>query len=157
MRAKWIGRFPGTKDDLDSLLNEALCVAASRYDSSMGTAFSTYAWATMEGYIKTEIGNVTKKREAEVYVEDLCPSTIEGRAIKVEGSTEKERRFTPLTATRIELTNRTQEQIIKMLVEHPNTTIEEIAEELQLTKGHVRDVVKLIAYKLEQQATQERG
>ena len=41
-----------TRDDLESVAMFALCVAASRYDPSLGWKFSTYAWNTARGYIQ---------------------------------------------------------------------------------------------------------
>jgi hypothetical protein len=41
-----------TKDDLDSIANFALCVAATRYRSDMNVKYSTYAWNTARGYIR---------------------------------------------------------------------------------------------------------
>jgi DNA-directed RNA polymerase specialized sigma subunit len=41
-----------TKEDLEAVANFALCVAASRYDDSLGIMFSTYAWKTARGYIQ---------------------------------------------------------------------------------------------------------
>ena len=41
-----------TKDDLESIANFALCVAATRYRSDMNVKYSTYAWNTARGYIR---------------------------------------------------------------------------------------------------------
>ncbi len=41
-----------TRDDLESVALFALCVAASRYDPTLGWKFSTYAWNTARGYIQ---------------------------------------------------------------------------------------------------------
>jgi DNA-directed RNA polymerase specialized sigma subunit len=41
-----------TKEDLESVANFALCVAAAKYDGSKGIMFSTYAWKTAKGYIQ---------------------------------------------------------------------------------------------------------
>lgn len=40
-----------TREDLESVAHFALCVAASRYTPNKGVKFSTYAWATAQGYI----------------------------------------------------------------------------------------------------------
>jgi DNA-directed RNA polymerase specialized sigma subunit len=40
------------RDDLESIANFALCVAATRFDSSKGIQFSTFAWRTAKGYIQ---------------------------------------------------------------------------------------------------------
>ena len=45
----WIGMF--TKEDLESVAYFAICVAATRYSPGRGVKFSTYAWATAQGYI----------------------------------------------------------------------------------------------------------
>jgi DNA-directed RNA polymerase specialized sigma subunit len=41
-----------TREDLESIANFALCVAATRYRSDMGVKYSTYAWNTARGYIQ---------------------------------------------------------------------------------------------------------
>ena len=41
-----------TRDDLESIANFALCVAATRYKPEMNIKFSTYAWNTARGYIR---------------------------------------------------------------------------------------------------------
>ena len=48
------GGFTGcyTKEDLESVALFALCVAATRYDASLGWKFSTYAWNTCRGWIQ---------------------------------------------------------------------------------------------------------
>ena len=48
------GGFTGcyTKEDLESVALFALCVAATRYNPSLGWKFSTYAWNTARGWIQ---------------------------------------------------------------------------------------------------------
>lgn len=41
-----------TQEDLKSIANFALCVAATRYRSDMNVKYSTYAWNTARGYIQ---------------------------------------------------------------------------------------------------------
>ena len=41
-----------TRDDLESVALFALCVAATRYDPSLGWKFSTFAWGTARGWIQ---------------------------------------------------------------------------------------------------------
>ena len=41
-----------TRDDLESVAMFALCVAATRYDPTLGFKFSTFAWNTARGYIQ---------------------------------------------------------------------------------------------------------
>jgi len=41
-----------TRDDLESIANFALCVAATRYNPNMNVKYSTYAWNTARGYIQ---------------------------------------------------------------------------------------------------------
>lgn len=41
-----------TKEDLESVAMLALCVAATRYDPTLGWKFSTYAWNTARGWIQ---------------------------------------------------------------------------------------------------------
>jgi RNA polymerase sigma factor (sigma-70 family) len=41
-----------TREDLESIANFALCVAATRYKPEMNIKFSTYAWNTARGYIR---------------------------------------------------------------------------------------------------------
>jgi DNA-directed RNA polymerase specialized sigma subunit len=48
------GGFTGcfTRNDLESVAHLALCVAATRFDPSLGWKFSTYAWTTARGWIQ---------------------------------------------------------------------------------------------------------
>ena len=41
-----------TREDLESIANFALCVAATRYRPEMNVKYSTYAWNTARGYIQ---------------------------------------------------------------------------------------------------------
>lgn len=41
-----------TREDLESIANFALCVAATRYKPELGIKYSTYAWNTSRGYIQ---------------------------------------------------------------------------------------------------------
>jgi DNA-directed RNA polymerase specialized sigma subunit len=41
-----------TREDLESIANFALCVAATRYRTDMEVKYSTYAWNTARGYIQ---------------------------------------------------------------------------------------------------------
>lgn len=41
-----------TREDLESIANFALCVAATRYNPGMNVKYSTYAWNTARGYIQ---------------------------------------------------------------------------------------------------------
>jgi DNA-directed RNA polymerase specialized sigma subunit len=41
-----------TREDLESIANFALCVAATRYKPEMNVKYSTYAWNTARGYIQ---------------------------------------------------------------------------------------------------------
>lgn len=41
-----------SREDLESVAHFALCVAATRYDASLGWKFSTFAWNTARGYIQ---------------------------------------------------------------------------------------------------------
>lgn len=41
-----------SREDLESVAYFALCVAATRYDVSLGWKFSTFAWNTARGYIQ---------------------------------------------------------------------------------------------------------
>ena len=41
-----------TKEDLESIANFALCVAATRYEPNKKVQFSTFAWQTARGYIQ---------------------------------------------------------------------------------------------------------
>jgi DNA-directed RNA polymerase specialized sigma subunit len=41
-----------TREDMESVANFALCVAATRFRPDMGVKYSTYAWNTARGYIQ---------------------------------------------------------------------------------------------------------
>lgn len=49
-----------TRDDLESVALFALCVAATRYDPSMGYKYSTYAWNTARGYIQHALRDTSR-------------------------------------------------------------------------------------------------
>jgi DNA-directed RNA polymerase specialized sigma subunit len=49
-----------TREDLESVAYFALCVAASRYDPSLGWKFSTYAWNTARGYIQHSLRDFSR-------------------------------------------------------------------------------------------------
>lgn len=49
-----------TKEDLESVAFFALCVAASRYDPTLGWKFSTYAWNTARGYIQHSLRDFSR-------------------------------------------------------------------------------------------------
>ena len=49
-----------TKEDLESVAFFALCVAASRYDPTLGWKFSTYAWNTASGYIQHSLRDFSR-------------------------------------------------------------------------------------------------
>ena len=49
-----------TKDDLESVAMLALCVAATRYDPSLGWKFSTYAWNTGRGWIQHSLRDFSR-------------------------------------------------------------------------------------------------
>ena len=94
---KWIaGRLaPGAKcltgghtgslarEDLESIANFALCVAATRYNSSMGIKYSTYAWGTARGYIQHALRDYSRMvrtpRWVATYRNDVVQMLTEGK------------------------------------------------------------------------------
>ncbi len=49
-----------TKQDLESVAMFALCVAATRYNPSLGWKFSTYAWNTARGWIQHSLRDFSR-------------------------------------------------------------------------------------------------
>ena len=49
-----------TREDLESIANFALCVAATRYNPEMNIKYSTYAWNTARGYIQHALRDISR-------------------------------------------------------------------------------------------------
>ncbi len=49
-----------TREDLESIANFALCVAATRYRTDMNVKYSTYAWNTARGYIQPALRDYSR-------------------------------------------------------------------------------------------------
>ena len=71
------------REDLESIANFALCVAATRYNSSMGIKYSTYAWGTARGYIQHALRDYSRMvrtpRWVATYRNDVVQMLTEGK------------------------------------------------------------------------------
>lgn len=70
-----------TREDLESIANFALCVAATKYDPEKNVQFSTYAWKYAQGYIRHALRDYSRlvktprwvaqyKKEVELLLKD---------------------------------------------------------------------------------------
>ena len=75
------------RDDLESIANFALCVAATRYKPEMGVKYSTYAWNTARGYIQHALRDYSRMVRTPRWI-----ATYKNRitALLTEGKTYKE-------------------------------------------------------------------
>jgi DNA-directed RNA polymerase specialized sigma subunit len=75
-----------TREDLESIANFALCVAATRYNSSMGVKYSTYAWNTARGYIQHALRDYSRMvrtpRWIAQYKNQITELLTEGKSYK---------------------------------------------------------------------------
>jgi len=67
-----------TREDLESIANFALCVAATRYDPSLGIQFSTFAWKTARGYIQHELRDYSRLVRTPRWVASFKKAVEEG-------------------------------------------------------------------------------
>ena len=71
------------REDLESIANFALCVAATRYNSGMGIKYSTYAWGTARGYIQHALRDYSRMvrtpRWVATYRNDVVQMLTEGK------------------------------------------------------------------------------
>lgn len=72
-----------TRDDLESIANFALCVAATRYNPDMNVKYSTYAWNTARGYIQHALRDYSRMvrtpRWVSSYKKDVLGLLNEGK------------------------------------------------------------------------------
>jgi len=72
-----------TREDLESIANFALCVAATRYRSDMGVKYSTYAWNTARGYVQHALRDYSRMvrtpRWVASYKNDVSALVSEGK------------------------------------------------------------------------------
>jgi DNA-directed RNA polymerase specialized sigma subunit len=75
-----------TRDDLESIANFALCVAATRYNPGMNVKYSTYAWNTARGYIQHALRDYSRMvrtpRWIASYKNRISELVIEGKTYK---------------------------------------------------------------------------
>jgi DNA-directed RNA polymerase specialized sigma subunit len=83
------GGFTGcfTRDDLESVAFFALCVAATRYDESLGWQFSTFAWNTARGYIQHALRDHSRMVRVPRWI---MPVREEVKRMLAEGATYEE-------------------------------------------------------------------
>ena len=75
-----------TREDLESIANFALCVAATRYRTDMNVKYSTYAWNTARGYIQHALRDYSRMvrtpRWVATYKKDVSTLVKEGKTYK---------------------------------------------------------------------------
>lgn len=67
-----------TREDLESIANFALCVAATRYNPDLGILFSTFAWKTARGYIQHELRDYSRLVRTPRWVSTYSKEVEEG-------------------------------------------------------------------------------
>ena len=76
-----------TREDLESIANFALCVAATRYRPDMDVKYSTYAWNTARGYIQHALRDYSRMVRTPRWVANYKAKVAE---LVAEGKTYKE-------------------------------------------------------------------
>jgi DNA-directed RNA polymerase specialized sigma subunit len=76
-----------TRDDLESIANFALCVAATRYKPEMNIKYSTYAWNTARGYIQHALRDYSRMVRTPRWIANYKNQVSE---LVAEGKTYKE-------------------------------------------------------------------
>jgi DNA-directed RNA polymerase specialized sigma subunit len=75
-----------TREDMESVANFALCVAATRFRPDMGVKYSTYAWNTARGYIQHALRDYSRMvrtpRWVANYKNKVSALLLEGRSHK---------------------------------------------------------------------------
>jgi hypothetical protein len=78
-----------TREDLESIANFALCVAATRYKPDMNVKYSTYAWNTARGYIQHALRDYSRMvrtpRWISQYKNQITELLSEGKSYKEVG------------------------------------------------------------------------
>jgi DNA-directed RNA polymerase specialized sigma subunit len=76
-----------TREDLESIANFALCVAATRYRPDMNVKYSTYAWNTARGYIQHALRDYSRMVRTPRWIANYKNQVSE---LVAEGKTYKE-------------------------------------------------------------------
>lgn len=76
-----------TREDLESIANFALCVAATRYKPEMNVKYSTYAWNTARGYIQHALRDYSRMVRTPRWIANFKNQVSE---LVAEGKTYKE-------------------------------------------------------------------
>lgn len=76
-----------TREDLESIANFALCVAATRYRPEMNVKYSTYAWNTARGYIQHALRDYSRMVRTPRWIASFKNQVSE---LVAEGKTYKE-------------------------------------------------------------------
>jgi len=76
-----------TREDLESIANFALCVAATRYKPDMNVKYSTYAWNTARGYIQHALRDYSRMVRTPRWIANY---KIQVSELVAEGKTYKE-------------------------------------------------------------------
>ena len=76
-----------TREDMESVANFALCVAATRFRPEMGVKYSTYAWNTARGYIQHALRDYSRMVRTPRWVANYKTRVS---AMMLEGKSHKE-------------------------------------------------------------------
>jgi DNA-directed RNA polymerase specialized sigma subunit len=76
-----------TREDMESVANFALCVAATRFRPEMGVKYSTYAWNTARGYIQHALRDYSRMVRTPRWVANYKTRVS---ALLLEGKSHKE-------------------------------------------------------------------
>ena len=76
-----------TREDMESVANFALCVAATRFRPEMGVKYSTYAWNTARGYIQHALRDYSRMVRTPRWVANYKTKVS---ALILEGKSHKE-------------------------------------------------------------------
>ncbi len=152
---RWKYRFPGSWEDLRSIIHEGLCQAGATDDPSHKAKFSTYAVTVAENLIKKKVKELSHTQGREVGVLDLINEEVnEAEAYnRVAPSAYKLSSPSPHTRAEIEQAmiarTKLQQQILQRLLDSPVPTTTKIAEELGCHEGEVRRIIRKVRANLE--------
>jgi RNA polymerase sigma factor (sigma-70 family) len=157
-------RHAGQAENFFELLsdgNMSLIRAVEKFDYSRGNKFSTYAsWAIMKNYARS-IPDDKKHRERYVTGhEDMFEATADSRSNEREQLNTQEQAANRVNRL-LETLDERERQIIRMRAGLDNysegMTLEEIGQQLGITKERVRQLNVRIMNKLRNMARDERG
>lgn len=145
---KYINRWPYRRDELISLLMEALCVAVKRFDPNRGFRFSSYAARVMDNYFYKELKTFYKLKN-EIGVLDVIKNISreeEGFDVIQE---EREESYSIIESKQAEpkplhvkVTTEKKRLIVEIIIDNPTLNNKEIAELAKCSIQYVGQVRK---------------